>query len=879
VQAWQAAQQGTEGGGVSQFFGISASLGSQKSSSKQTQEQSVSQGSSLTAGNNLNILATGSGAVGQDGDIRIQGSQLKAGNDMLLAANRDILLEAAANTQKLDGKNKSSGGAVGVSVGYSADKGVGLSIFANANQGSGKEIGTGTTWTETTLDAGSQVKLVSGRDTTLKGAQVNGEQIIANVGRDLTLQSLQDSDYYDAKQKNVSAGASVAIIGTGGSASVSASQSKIDSNYKSVQEQTGLYAGKGGFQIDVGNHTQLDGSVIASTAEADKNRLSTGTLGWSSIDNKADYKSQQQSVSISSGSDGSGKFISNMPSGMLVAYNHGDSASGTTGSAISNGTLEIRDPANQQQDVASLSRDIEHANGSISPIFDKEKEQNRLKQVQLIAEIGTQAMDIVRTQGEINANKAAQDELHKKGVEPPGPNASDAEQESYQKQLLATDAYKDIMSKYGTGGSYQKAAQAVTAVLQGLSGGDIGSALAGASAPYLASAIHEYAGNDESARLMAHAVLGALVASAQGNSSAAGAVGGAVAAAGTTSIMQALYHTTNSEELNESQKQTVSALASLASGMAGGLAGGDLSGAVTGAQAGKNAAENNEMWFPVDPGYGAAVTSLQEQMRKDGASADEIAKAAQGMARQDGFEGPDPVKGALIGTGVAIGVGAVALTPELLTYCVVNPVVCNEMAITAMDVAAGDAAMGGTVWGVLGGAGAIGIKEWQAASSSVKEGGKLVYLSNSTAPEVRERLTAAVNDIRQDLSVGGNVAFAEINIAELAPETMVLKAFSQYDERVGEFLPKPGGDLDSWVLKPQEATSKYIGTPAAYLRDMDTEFKILETVAQRLESNPLASGTINLISEKMVCPSCTDVVRQFRERYPNIKLNIFTVEK
>ncbi|MCP1801335.1 hypothetical protein J2T39_006288, partial [Pseudomonas citronellolis] len=51
MQAWQAAQQGTEGGGVSQFFGISASLGSQKSSSKQTQEQSVSQGSSLTAGN------------------------------------------------------------------------------------------------------------------------------------------------------------------------------------------------------------------------------------------------------------------------------------------------------------------------------------------------------------------------------------------------------------------------------------------------------------------------------------------------------------------------------------------------------------------------------------------------------------------------------------------------------------------------------------------------------------------------------------------------------------------------------------------------------------------------------------------------------------
>ncbi|WP_367863911.1 deaminase domain-containing protein [Pseudomonas nitroreducens] len=40
-----------------------------------------------------------------------------------------------------------------------------------------------------------------------------------------------------------------------------------------------------------------------------------------------------------------------------------------------------------------------------------------------------------------------------------------------------------------------------------------------------------------------------------------------------------------------------------------------------------------------------------------------------------------------------------------------------------------------------------------------------------------------------------------------------------------------------------------------------------------------ASGRINLISEKMVCPSCSDIVNQFRERYPNIQLNIFTMEK
>lgn len=325
--------------------------------------------------------------------------------------------------------------------------------------------------------------MVSGRDTTLKGAQVNGESILAKVGRDLTLQSLQDRDYYDSKQKNVGGGASLAIVGQGGGANLSLSQSKLHSKYDSVQEQTGLFAGKGGFQVEVGKHTQLDGSVIASTAEAEKNRLSTGSLGWSEIRNKAEYKSQLQSVSVSSANDGAGAFVSNMPSGMLIAYNHGDSASGTTGSAISEGTLEVRDPARQQQDVATLSRDPSRANDSVSPIFDKEKEQKRLQQVQLIGEIGTQAMDILRTQGQLDADKAARAELEARGISAPGAGASERQVEDYRKALLGTNAYQDIMGKYGTGGDYQKAAQAVTAALQGLAGGNIGSALAGLPRP------------------------------------------------------------------------------------------------------------------------------------------------------------------------------------------------------------------------------------------------------------------------------------------------------------------------------------------------------------------------------------------------------------
>ncbi|CQJ62340.1 putative hemolysin [Yersinia rohdei] len=91
-------------------------------------------------------------------------------------------------------------------------------------------------------------------------------------------------------------------------------------------------------------------------------------------------------------------------------------AEGTTQAAVSDGTITIRDTEKQQQNVADLSRDVEHANNALSPIFDKEKEQNLLREAQLIGEIGSQVADIVRTQGDIVATKAANEKM--KGVTP-----------------------------------------------------------------------------------------------------------------------------------------------------------------------------------------------------------------------------------------------------------------------------------------------------------------------------------------------------------------------------------------------------------------------------------------------------------------------------
>jgi hypothetical protein len=58
---------------------------------------------------------------------------------------------------------------------------------------------------------------------------------------------------------------------------------------------------------------------------------------------------------------------------MISAAGNKGHAEGTTQAAVADGSITIRDKANQKQDVADLSRDTEHANDSISPISTRRK--------------------------------------------------------------------------------------------------------------------------------------------------------------------------------------------------------------------------------------------------------------------------------------------------------------------------------------------------------------------------------------------------------------------------------------------------------------------------------------------------------------------------
>lgn len=275
------------GNGAASIIGLNLSYGSQSSTSEQTSQQVVSEGSSLAAANHLTIQATG-------GDINVQGSRLQAGNTLDLQAQRDVNLISAENSWQQQGRNESHGSSVGAAVSAG-----GVMVNASVNKGKGHENGQGVSHSETVINAGHALNINSGRDITLQGAQASADAVTVRAERHLTLSSEQDSDDYDMQQKNVSAGASA---GAGSaSASYSASKDNMRSRYQSVQEQTGFFAGQGGFSIYSGEHTQLNGAVISSTAAADKNSLNTGTLGFTDIQNHAEYSVSHQASGASGG--------------------------------------------------------------------------------------------------------------------------------------------------------------------------------------------------------------------------------------------------------------------------------------------------------------------------------------------------------------------------------------------------------------------------------------------------------------------------------------------------------------------------------------------------------------------------------------------------
>ena len=361
--------KGNGGGKVNENLSINVSLGTTKSKIESNSTTTVANASEVKAGGDINVTSTKK-------DINITGSNVE-GKDVTLNAKENLNITASKNTNITEQNSKSSSASVGASL----ELGKGPSYSISGSMSKGEVSANGTTYNESNVTANKDLSFASGNDTNIKGGNLSGEKVTGNVGGDLNIESKQDSNSY--KENNKSVGASIGL-GSNKAVSGSASVGKIDSNYKSVTDQSGIYAGKEGFDIRVEDNTDLKGSIISSTADADKNKLSTGTLTFEDIQNKADYKAGGAGIKVNKNNDAEYNEKGITPDIGMPASGEAES---TTNATISKGTIEIRDKDKQKQDIEKLNRDTANSLNKLGEIFDKTKIEERQKLANLFGEL------------------------------------------------------------------------------------------------------------------------------------------------------------------------------------------------------------------------------------------------------------------------------------------------------------------------------------------------------------------------------------------------------------------------------------------------------------------------------------------------------------
>ena len=355
--------------------GINISLGSTGWKDNRETITEETKGSRITAGKTAAVIAKE--------DMTVKGSTVNA---------KDIHLKAGNNIRILSSENKSTTiedyKAKSGSIGASLSKG-GYGIGASYGKGKGQIEETTITHTPSDITAKNTVALSSGNDTLIRGGTIKGNKVTANAGR-MSIESEQDKKNY--KETSKTSGLSISYT-PGSAVTVSGGKGKTntDSTYESVTKQAGIYAGKEGYDIQVKNNTRLKGAVIDSKAPAEKNRITTGTLTWENIDNKAEYKTKASGITVSTNAISK---LNPLGLGYVPTIPVKGKAGSITYAAIADSiittTKEKTDKENQKQDIEKLNRDTENSLNKLKEIFDKTKIEEKQELIHMMNIVGNQ---------------------------------------------------------------------------------------------------------------------------------------------------------------------------------------------------------------------------------------------------------------------------------------------------------------------------------------------------------------------------------------------------------------------------------------------------------------------------------------------------------
>ena len=373
---------------IDDAINLSVSIGSTSRKQGQVVDTNTYQGGTLVSDGNVHIIARDA----QQSGIGLTGETVEA-KKLVLDSASDINLEAGKNTVDVNNTYKSSGWSVG--AGISLTGGGLLDINASGHMARQNGDTYQESYVPTKIKAVELAQLKAKRDTNIIGSTVSGKKVEVDTGRDLHIQSLQDVDNF--KEHSKSAGFSVSSKPNfkNPTGSISASVGRIDSKWKSVTHQAGIYAGEDGYDINVGNGTTLEGAVIKSEAPKAKNTLTTKSLEMKDIQNEAEYTYSNNGIGYNY--YGSKKKLEEMKSNDKKGYdkiynsiglvpNLGvgskGKASSTTQSAISDGILTVD---GKEIDTRTINTNTENTLHQLDKIFDKKKIEERQELARLFA--------------------------------------------------------------------------------------------------------------------------------------------------------------------------------------------------------------------------------------------------------------------------------------------------------------------------------------------------------------------------------------------------------------------------------------------------------------------------------------------------------------
>ena len=365
--------------------GINISLGSTGWKDQAETVTEEAKGSTVTAGRTAAVIAKE--------DIAVKGSTIHA-KDIHLKAGNNIHILSSENKRTTIEDYKAKSGSIGAFL----SKGV---YGIGASYGKGKEQIEETTLTHTPSDitAKDTVSLSSGNDTLIRGGTVKGNKVTANAGR-MSIESEQDKKNY--KEKSKTSGLSISYT-PGSAVTVSGGKGKTntDSTYESVTKQAGIYAGKEGYDIQVKNNTRLKGAIIDSQAPAEKNKLTTGTLTWENIDNKAEYKTKASGITVSTNAVSK---LNPLGLGYVPTIPVKGKAGSITYAAIADSIITTT----KEKTDKEISHDTANALNTLSEIFDKKKIEEKQEYVNILSQVGYRLIGDIAGHKENELNKKAE---------------------------------------------------------------------------------------------------------------------------------------------------------------------------------------------------------------------------------------------------------------------------------------------------------------------------------------------------------------------------------------------------------------------------------------------------------------------------------------